>query len=71
LASPEPADWPKVSVIVLACNEIDALGDWIRAHANTSYPKVEIIVVDDRSSDGTSELVDTLAKQDRRIRALA
>ncbi len=69
IESPAPPTWPRVSVVVPACNEVDTLPGAARAHLESSYPNFELILVDDRSTDGTGELIDTLAQQDNRIRA--
>ncbi|SOE20558.1 Glycosyltransferase, catalytic subunit of cellulose synthase and poly-beta-1,6-N-acetylglucosamine synthase [Spirosomataceae bacterium TFI 002] len=44
---------PGVSVIVCALNEIDNLKELLPLLENQDYPNFEIIVVDDRSEDGT------------------
>lgn len=66
----EPERWPRVSVLVPARNEEDALAGAVQSLLEVDYPRLEIIIVDDRSSDRTGEIADRLARQDARIRAL-
>jgi hypothetical protein len=70
LELPGPSRWPKVSVLVPARNEIDALEATARALMAEDYPELEILLVDDRSEDGTGALVDKLAQEDPRVRGL-
>ncbi len=57
-AEPTPAlaDPPKVSVIVAARNEEEDLGGALDSLLAQSYPNLEIIVVDGRSTDRTREI---------------
>ena len=65
-----PGQLPRVSVIVPAHNEERELESAVRSLVNQDYPDLEIILVDDRSSDGTGAIMDGLARQDPRIRVL-
>lgn len=47
----------KLSVIIPAYNEVDTLSNLIGAVRNCGYPDTQIIVVDDASTDGTTELL--------------
>ena len=48
---------PPVSVIVPAYNEIVGIERAVRSLAASDYPELEVIVVDDGSTDGTGDLV--------------
>src|SRR5262245_45717651 len=64
---PPASDGPTVSVIVAARDEAAGIGAGLRSLQRLDYPKLEIIAVDDRSTDGTSEILDGMAEVDRRL----
>lgn len=51
---------PPVSVVVPAYNEELGVGPAVRSLAASTYPELEIIVVDDGSTDATSSVVESL-----------
>ena len=57
-----------VSVIIPAYNAEKFIEEAIKSAQNQTYKNIEIIVVDDGSTDGTAEIVKKLAKKDKRIR---
>ena len=59
----EATDGPRVSVIVPARNEASNLGPLLTSLARTSYANREVIVVDDRSTDGTKDIVRALVSR--------
>lgn len=61
---------PLVSVVVAAYNATAYLGETLASVAAQRYDELEIIVVDDGSTDGTSELVLDYARRDPRIRLI-
>lgn len=63
-------EWPKVSVVIPACNEADTIEDAIQSRLQDDYPNIEILLIDDRSTDGTSEIIDKIAAQDERVKAI-
>jgi glycosyltransferase involved in cell wall biosynthesis len=65
-----PAVPPLVSVVVPAKDEEATLADCLRTVSAQSYPHLEILVVDDRSSDATAEVARSMAAADPRIRVL-
>ncbi len=56
-----------VSVIVPAYNEEANIGATVRSIVESDYPWLEVIVVDDGSTDGTSAIVESLGLPDVRL----
>jgi chlorobactene glucosyltransferase len=52
-----PARLPLVSIVVPARNEARVIERTVRAFLGQDYPNFELIVVNDRSTDGTGEIV--------------
>jgi chlorobactene glucosyltransferase len=65
-----PTDPPLVSVIVPARNEARNIERCVRSILSTSYDAMELIVVDDHSTDGTAAIARGAAGDDRRFRLL-
>jgi len=61
---------PLVSVIVAARNEEASLPELLSALQIQSYPNLEILIVDDRSTDLTASKVSAAAANDPRIRLI-
>ena len=55
--------YPKVSIIIPALNEEKSIRQALNSILKLDYNYFEIIVVDDRSTDGTGPILDELAKQ--------
>jgi glycosyltransferase involved in cell wall biosynthesis len=62
LAPIEAADAPTVSVVITACNEQDRLEEALRSVLAQAYPRLEVIAINDRSSDRTGAILDRLAQ---------
>lgn len=70
IESPTPKRWPRLSVIVPACNEAEHIADAVGTLLAQDYPELEIILVNDRSTDNTGEIIDELAGSDSRIKTI-
>ena len=66
-ALPEPVTLPRLSVVVPARDEGSAIGRALGSLLEQDYPDIEIIVVDDRSTDTTGEVLRELATKDPRL----
>jgi len=64
-------NYPKISVIVPAYNAETFIKSSIQSLLEQSYENIEIIVVDDSSTDATEEIVKMLISRDARISWLA
>ena len=73
-ARPAPQDHPEyepdVTVLIPAYNEEAAIVDTVRAAIASNYPHLEILVVNDGSTDRTAELVRANFGRDPRVRLL-
>lgn len=58
----------KISVIVPVYNSIDCLERCVKSICGQTYSNLEILLIDDGSTDGTDKLCGKLASQDSRIR---
>jgi chlorobactene glucosyltransferase len=65
-----PANPPLVSVIVPARNEAHNIARCVSSILSTTYPNLEVIVVDDSSTDGTAQLAHGAAAGDLRARVI-
>ena len=65
-----PPGSPLVSVIIPARNERRNIERCVRSVLATDYPAAEVIVVDDRSDDGTGDVARTIAREDDRLRVV-
>jgi len=61
------SDQPLISVIVPAFNATTTIGETIASAQAQTWGHIEILVVDDGSSDHTAELVETAASRDARV----
>jgi cellulose synthase/poly-beta-1,6-N-acetylglucosamine synthase-like glycosyltransferase len=72
---PAPADHPEykpnVTVLVPAYNEEAAIVQTVQAALACDYPKLEVLVVNDGSTDRTAELVNANFSRDPRVRLIS
>lgn len=59
---------PQVSIIITSYNKFNFIIDAIKSATNQSYPNIEIIIVDDASNDGSSNLIASYIKNNSNIR---
>lgn len=62
---------PLVSVIIPVFNGADFIGPALESALCQTYESLEILVVDDGSTDGTAEIVAAYATRDPRVRVIA
>ncbi len=65
-----PLDAPLVSVIIPARNEAANIGRCVESVLTSQWPALEVIVVDDHSTDGTGDIVRVIAARDSRVRLI-
>jgi cellulose synthase/poly-beta-1,6-N-acetylglucosamine synthase-like glycosyltransferase len=67
---PTPSSWPRLSVLVPACNEAEHIEAAARSLMQQDYPNLEIILINDRSTDETGTIINKLATEDERIKVI-
>jgi glycosyltransferase involved in cell wall biosynthesis len=60
--------WPSVSVVIPARNEERSVERAVRSHLASDYPRLEVLVVDDRSTDRTGEILESISRDVARLR---
>jgi chlorobactene glucosyltransferase len=70
LSDVAPTSGELVSVIVPARNEAATIETVVRSVLQSAYRPLELLVVDDRSTDATGTILRRLAAEDRRLREL-
>lgn len=61
---------PKISVIIPAYNVGEFIFECVESVKNQTYQNIEMIIVNDGSTDNTKEICDNLAKTDSRIKLI-
>ena len=69
---PPPARdaWPRVSIVVPARDEGLHVAAALASKRSCGYPSLEVIAIDDRSTDDTGALIDRAAAADPRVVAV-
>ncbi len=70
LHDPAPSSWPQLSIVVPAKNEADDIAAAIHSKLACGYPNLQVVAVDDRSTDATGEILDRLACADGRLQVV-
>ena len=65
-----PAEAPRISVIIPARDEQRNIRRCVEALLAQTYPNFELIVLDDRSTDATPDILAELARRDNRLQVL-
>lgn len=65
-----PENWAMVSILVPARNEEESIMDTANRLLDLDYPSLEIILINDRSDDGTGRIMDELAGSSKRIKVV-
>lgn len=61
---------PDVSVVIIAFNDAKRLPQAVRSVLDQTLSNLEVIIVDDASTDGTGEVADGFTRLDPRVRAV-
>tara|TARA_R110002072_G_scaffold13481_2_gene56859 strand:+ start:51186 stop:52334 length:1149 start_codon:yes stop_codon:yes gene_type:complete len=64
----EPTDWPLVSVVIAARDEEQRIGQTLTALLDSDYPAMEVILANDRSTDRTAGIAESIVAHDDRLR---
>jgi len=65
-----PHDAPLVSIVIPARNEARNIAPCVQSALASSYPRLEVIVVDDHSTDETGAIAASIAARDPRLRVI-
>ena len=66
----DPARMPSVSVVIAARNEARGIEPALHSVLALQGERIEVVAVDDRSDDGTGDILDRMARSDPRLRVV-
>jgi len=64
-------DTPKISVLIPARNEELGIKNCVNSVLNQDYPYIEVVVLNDKSTDNTGKILAELKKTDSRLRVIS
>lgn len=64
------SELPSLSIVFGARDEERAVGESVASMLRLDYPRLEVVAVNDRSSDGTGGVLEEMAGRDSRLRVL-
>jgi biofilm PGA synthesis N-glycosyltransferase PgaC len=67
---PQLSEYPGVAMVVPCHNEEENVYDTVTQLLEQEYPDFEVIAINDGSSDRTQEILEGIAKQDKRLRVI-
>jgi poly-beta-1,6-N-acetyl-D-glucosamine synthase len=66
-AEPPPGGWPGVTILIPAYNEAQVIAGCVQAARAVDYPELEVLVLDDGSTDDTVAAATAGAGDDERV----
>jgi Glycosyl transferase family 2 len=61
---------PRISIIAAARNEERKIGPAVRSLLAQDYPDLEVVLINDRSTDRTAEILAEISREDRRLQLI-
>ncbi|MBC8015996.1 MAG: poly-beta-1,6 N-acetyl-D-glucosamine synthase [Sporomusaceae bacterium] len=67
---PDMQEFPLLTIMIPAHNEEDSIRETVQSILESEYPNFEVIIIDDGSTDRTSEIIDSIVAESPQVRSL-